>query len=111
MHSRTVSRHRQARRSPRAPPGGGVPMSACTATTFEQGCDQEWHGHPEIRLPPHWIPNIIGLESVNLTMPVCHWIRALSIAASDWCMQSLYLERSTNNAIKINGFCQCLMAR
>ncbi len=30
-------------------------------------------------------------------MPVCHWIRALSIAASDCCMQSLRLdlERST----------------
>ncbi len=25
-------------------------------------------------------------------MPVCHWIRALSIAASDCCMQSLDLD-------------------
>ncbi len=30
----TVSRHRQARRSPRAPPTGGAPMSARTAATF-----------------------------------------------------------------------------
>ncbi len=68
-------------------------MSACTGTTFEQGCKLEWHSHPEIWLPPHWIPNIIGSEccqsddacmplyqrAVNLMMPVCHWIRALSI--------------------------------
>ncbi len=26
----------------------GAPMSTRTATTFEQGCDQEWYGHPEI---------------------------------------------------------------
>ncbi len=44
----TVSRHRQARRLPRAPPAGGAPVSARTVTTFEQGCDQERQGHPEI---------------------------------------------------------------
>ncbi len=41
---------------------------------------------------PTGSPNIIGLESVILMMPVCHWIRALSIAASDCCMQSLHLD-------------------
>ncbi len=43
-----VSRHRRARRWPRAPPAVGSPMSARIDTTFEQGCDKELHGHPEI---------------------------------------------------------------
>ncbi len=40
----------------------GAPMSARTATTFEQGWDQERHWHPEIWLPPHWIEMVLAAE-------------------------------------------------
>ncbi len=40
-------------------------------------------------------PNIIRLQFCHSDKPVCHWIRVLSVAASDCCMQRLYLDRST----------------
>ncbi len=99
-----------------------------------------WHGHPEILLPPHWIPNIIGSEccqsddacmpldqsAVNLTMPVCHWIRVLSIwrclyAIGSECCQSddacMPLDQSTVNPtmpvchwIRVLSIWRCLYA-
>ncbi len=68
----TVSRHRRARRWPRAPPAEGVPMSAHTGIGLER-CQSDNACIP------------LGQSAVNLAMPVCHWIRALSMLP-DCCM-------------------------
>ncbi len=105
----TVSRHRQARRSPRAPPAGG-------GTNEHMYC--------------HYILTGVVIKSVTDTLkydcrphwiPQHHWARVLSFwrclyaIGSGRCQCCLWLLHAKftfgfgalNNAIRSVGFCQC----
>ncbi len=104
----TVSRHRQARRSPRAPPAGGVPMSTRSCHYILTGVWSRVARTPwNMTAAPTGSPNIIGLEychSDDACMPLdqsavncCLLIVACKVCIWIW---------SAKQCHWINGCCQ-----
>ncbi len=94
----TVSSHRQARRSPRAPPAGGVANEHVLTLQFNRVVIKSGTDTLKNDCHPHCIPNIIGLEyshSDDACMPLDQSGQLLPLIVACKVCIWINLERST----------------